>query len=140
MSNKKLAYLVEPVYMSNAGAIFGTSIRCYEVDLYSTSKEALALYTYKKDNTIKRKSTKAKLEDKWVLDHTIHTSMHELSSHRAIYFSTPELAIAAKLQAIHRLCSIKLDSLKTIERNVTQAMDNLPSLTKLKIENPEFFV
>ena len=141
-------YLSEPSYITNTGKLHGTSLRCYEVTLTQDSRGRNVpvptgiIYNMKSGRLV-RGTTKAQLANKYLgwSAAPIHSSIDSRRSnwHSCLYTS-PELAIGAKLHAIKssydnhmRVLNEQLTRMKSISSYV-DTYDTLAS------EHPELFI
>ena len=116
-------YLSEPSYITNTGKLHGSSLRCYEVTLTQDSRgrnipvPTGVIYNLKSGKLV-RGTTKAQLANKYLgwsgapIHSTIDSSRN---SWHSCLFTSPELAIGAKLHTIKRGYDAHM---KTLERQL----------------------
>ena len=145
----QICYLAEASEINQNGNLRGKSLRCYEVTLvekinspYSTRlipTPTGVMYTLKNNKLIKSK-TSASLNNKYVSNTQIRTTIDNHSSWASAVYASPELAIAAKLQAIHR----DRTDLKMLANQLLAKLEDYQhytdSLHEMANEHPEFFI
>lgn len=141
-------YLSEPSYITNTGRLRGTSLRCYEVTLTQDSRgrnvpiPTGVIYTMKSGKLV-RGTTKAQLANKYLgWSHIpIHSSIDtKRSSWYPCLFTSPELAIGAKLQTIKSSYDSHMQALNeqlTRMQSVAPYLDNYNTIAS---EHPELFL
>ena len=149
-----IAYLVEATDVTNTGRLQGKSLRCYEVR-YDTSVKtsygtpATKFYPTGKmyviqDGEIKCKSTKATLANKslgWRNSTTVHSTIDSgIQYWHCSLFVSPDIALIAKHRAIQaRVAEVKSDIQKQLDV-ITKTESEIPDISKLESEHPEYFI
>ena len=141
-------YLSEPSYITNTSKLYGTSLRCYEVTLTQDSRGRSkpiptgVIYTMKSDKIV-RGTTKAQLANKYLgwSAAPIHSSIYSRRSNwHSCLFTSPELAIGAKLHTIKSSYDNHMRALNeqlTRMKSVSSYVDTYDTLAP---EHPELFV
>ena len=141
-------YLSEPSYITNTGNLRGTSLRCYEVTLTQDSRGRSkpmptgVIYTMKSGRLV-RGTTKAQLANKYLgwSATPIHSSIDSRRSNwHSCLFTSPELAIGAKLHAIK---SSYDNHMRVLNEQLTRMKSISPYLdtyNTLASEHPELFI
>ena len=140
------AYLIETPYISDSGVLNRFSLRCYEV-LATPSNLSWSgmnvtptgiMYTYSNDKLTKKR-TKANLKNKWITDSNIRSSV-DTSRYGCSIYTSPELAIAAKLYAIHSAKNERLNEVQTMTTKLNSYNKYSDMLTPIMKDSPELFV
>ena len=141
-------YLSEPSYITNTGKLHGTSLRCYEVTLTQDSRGRsvpvpTGIIYNMKSGKIVRGTTKAQLANKYLgwSAAPIHSSIDSRrSSWHSCLFTSPELAIGAKL---HTIKSSYDNHMRVINEQLTRMKSVAPyvdTYNTLASEHPELFL
>ena len=141
-------YLSEPSYITNTGKLHGTSLRCYEVTLTQDSRGRsvpvpTGIIYNMKSGKIVRGTTKAQLANKYLgwSAAPIHYSIDSRrSSWHSCLFTSPELAIGAKL---HTIKSSYDNHMRVINEQLTRMKSVAPyvdTYNTLASEHPELFL
>jgi hypothetical protein len=154
ISNLPIAYLVEATDVTNTGNLQGKSLRCYEVryDTTGTAKwggtdtkfyPTGKMYVLQ-DGEIKCKSTKATLNNKhlgWRNPTKIHSTIDSgIQYWHCSLFVSPDIALIAKHRAIQsRVAQVKSDIQKQLDA-ITKTEFEIPDISKLESEHPEYFI
>ncbi|MHB8098120.1 MAG: hypothetical protein ACYDD5_00845 [Sulfuricurvum sp.] len=143
-----IAYLIESTEVSSiSGKIRGTSLRAYEVD-YSSSpnrpwrlstKPTGKLFTIKNGKIVITK-TKATLENKYVRISEAFNSIDTNFIYGCTLYTTPELALAAKYQAIHNNVSSARKQAQLVLDTIDKDLAAIPDASFLRAEYPEYFI
>jgi hypothetical protein len=153
ISNLPIAYLVEATDVTNTGRLQGKSLRCYEVHYNTFTKTSYAAETkfyptgkmyVLQDGEIKCKSTKATLNNKhlgWHNPTKIHSTIDSgIQYWSCSLFISPDIALIAKHRAIQaRVAEVKADIQKQLDV-VTKTESEIPDISKLESEHPEYFI
>lgn len=140
------AYLIETPRISDSGTLISYSLRCYEVLVIpSTSTwkgfnitSTGTMYTY--DNgKLSNKTTKANLSNKWIRDNTIRSSI-DTTRYGCSLYTSPELAITAKIYAIHSAKNERLNEVQAITTRLNSYTKYSDMLTSIMKDSPELFV
>lgn len=141
-------YLSEPSYITNTGCLRGTSLRCYEVTLMQDSRGQSrpiptgVIYTMKSGKIV-RGTTEAQLANKYLgwSSIPIHSSIDtKRSSWYSCLFTSPELAIGAKL---HTIKSSYDNHMRTLNEQLTRmksVSSYVDTYNTLASEHPELFL
>ena len=140
------AYLIETPYISDSGVLNRFSLRCYEVLAIPSSNtwggtsltSTGTMYTFTNGKLLK-KSTKANMSNKWVGDSTVRSSV-DTSRYGCSLYASPELAIAAKLYAIHSAKNKRMKEVQDMAAKLNSYDKYSDMLTPIMEENPELFI
>lgn len=140
------AYLIETPRISDTGVLTSYSLRCYEVlaipstntwkgfNIISTG----TMYTFDNGKLLK-KSTKANLSNKWIRDNIIRSSI-DTASYGCSLYTSPELAITAKIYAIHSAKNERLNEMQAAITRLNSYTKYTDMLTPIMKDSPELFV
>ena len=140
------AYLIETPRISDSGTLTSYSLRCYEVLVIPstttwkgfTVSSTGTMYTF--DNgKLSKKSTKANISNKWIADSAIRSSI-DTASYGCSLYTSPELAITAKLYAIHSAKNERLNEMQAITTRLNSYTKYSDMLTPIMKDSPELFV
>ena len=140
------AYLIETPRITDSGALISYSLRCYEVLVIPstttwkgfTVNSTGTMYTFDNGKLLKKK-TKANISNKWITDSAIRSSIDTASYGCALYTS-PELAITAKLYAIHSAKNERLNETQATITRLNSYDKYSDMLTPIMEKNPELFI
>ena len=140
------AYLIETPYISDSGVLTSYSLRCYEV-LVSPSTSTWkgftvsstgTMYTFDNGKLLKKK-TKANMNNKWVREAVIRSSV-DTARYGCSLYTSPELAIAAKLYTIHSAKNERLNEVQAMTTKLNSYNKYSDMLTPIMKDSPELFV
>lgn len=140
------AYLIETPRIYDSGVLTSYSLRCYEVLVTpSTStwkgftvSSTGTMYTFDNGKLLKKK-TKANISNKWTNDATIRSSI-DTARYGCSLYTSPELAITAKIYAIHSAKNERLNEVQAIITRLNSYTKYSDMLTPIMKDSPELFV
>lgn len=140
------AYLIETPRITDSGVLISYSLRCYEVLVTpSTStwkgftvSSTGTMYTFDNGKLLKKK-TKANISNKWTNDATIRSSI-DTARYGCSLYTSPELAITAKLYAIHSAKNERLNEMQATITRLNSYNKYSDMLTPIMKDSPELFV
>lgn len=110
-----LTYLIEPITVTLSGNLTGKSIRTYEL---RNNVFTGVMYSLKKGILVKSSGTKSLNMWRSTLNAKTYSSIPKMNGWSYYYFTTPELAILAKLVSY-------TTQLATVKANLQRTNDNL---------------
>ncbi|MGD8305310.1 MAG: hypothetical protein PVF17_01530 [Ignavibacteria bacterium] len=148
----QIAYLVEPVNVTNTGVLQGKSLRTYEVQVDFNSSNSgwkrKVIPTGKvftiKNGQIISKTTKATLSDKFVSSYTqtkISSNINDLkTSWGSALFATPELGLLAKAYGIRSAIAKTKKQLQEYLDTIESTEDSIEDTSFLFNKYPELLI
>lgn len=143
-----IAYLAEATEVSTvSGKIRGTSLRTYEVTYAPNPRTTYCLDVTPtgrlfsiKDNKIIITATKANLKHKYVRVSEPLNSVDEHRLYGCTLYTSPELALAAKYQAIQKNVASARKQAQAVLDTVDKSLAAIPDASFLRAEFPEYFI
>ena len=141
------AYLIETPRISDSGVLTSYSLRCYEVLARPSSSHTWGgmsltstgtMYTFDNGKLLKKK-TKANMNNKWVREAVIRSSV-DTARYGCSLYTSPELAIAAKLYTIHSAKNERLNEVQAMTTKLNSYNKYSDMLTPIMKDSPELFV
>ena len=140
------AYLIETPRITDSGALISYSLRCYEVLVIPSTttwkgfnvSSTGTMYTFDNGKLLK-KSTKANINNKYITDSAIRSSV-DTASYGCSLYTSPELAITAKIYTIHSAKNERLNEVQAITTRLNSYTKYTDMLTPIMKESPELFV
>ena len=140
------AYLIETPHITDSGALISYSLRCYEVLVIPSTttwkgfnvSSTGTMYTFDNGKLLK-KSTKANISNKYITDSVIRSSV-DTASYGCSLYTSPELAITAKIYTIHSAKNERLNEVQAITTRLNSYTKYTDMLTPIMKDSPELFV
>ena len=140
------AYLIETPRITDSGALISYSLRCYEVLVIPSTttwkgfnvSSTGTMYTFDNGKLLK-KSTKANINNKYITDSAIRSSV-DTASYGCSLYTSPELAITAKIYTIHSAKNERLNEVQAITTRLNSYTKYTDMLTPIMKDSPELFV